>query len=65
MTEWRDAEIIPRYNEAGVAKFAFIANPGHPGPTVEAGAPPAADGPATFPTGWFKTRKAAYRWLAS
>jgi hypothetical protein len=65
MMEWRDAEIIPRYNQAGVAKFAFIANPGYPGPTVEAGAAPAPDGPANFPTGWFKTRDAAYQWLAS
>jgi hypothetical protein len=65
MMQWRDSEIIPRYNEAGVAKFAFIANPSYPGPTVEAGAPPAPEGPAKFPTGWFKTREAAYRWLAS
>jgi hypothetical protein len=65
MLQWRDAEIIPRYNQAGVAKFAFIASPGYPGPTVETGAVPAPDGPANFPTGWFKTREAAYRWLAS
>jgi hypothetical protein len=65
MTQWRDAQIIPRYNQAGVAKFAFIANPSYPGPTVETGAVPAPDGPATFPTGWFKTREAAYEWLAS
>jgi len=64
MMEWRDAEIIPRYNEAGVAKFAFIANEHFPGPTVEGGATPAPEGPATFPTGWFKTRDAAYQWLA-
>jgi hypothetical protein len=65
MMEWRDAEIVPRYNEAGVRKFAFIANPHYPGPTVEAGAVPAPDGPAKFPTGWFETRDAAYQWLAS
>jgi hypothetical protein len=65
MMQWRDAEIIPRYNQAGVAKFAFIANPNHPGPTVEAGAAPAPEGPANFLTGWFKTREAAYQWLAS
>jgi hypothetical protein len=63
--QWRDAEIIPRYNEAGVAKFAFIAKPSHPGPTVEAGAVPEPEGPAKFPTGWFKSREAAYQWLAS
>jgi hypothetical protein len=65
MMEWRDAEIIPRYNQAGVTKFAFIANPNYPGPTVDDGATPAPDGPAHFPTGWFKTRDAAYQWLAT
>ena len=63
--QWRNAEIIPLYNEGQVAKFAFIANPSYPGPTVEAGATPAPDGPANFPTGWFKTREAAYKWLAT
>jgi hypothetical protein len=65
MMQWRDAQIIPSYNEAGVTKFAFIANPNYPGPTVEAGTAPAPEGPANFPTGWFKTREAAYQWLAS
>jgi hypothetical protein len=65
MMKWRDAKIIPRYNQAGVAKFAFIASPNYPGPTVEAGATPEPEGPANFPTGWFKTREAAYQWLAS
>jgi hypothetical protein len=64
MMKWRDAQIIPRYNQAGVAKFAFIANPNYPGPTVEGGATPEPEGPANFPTGWFKTREAAYQWLA-
>jgi hypothetical protein len=64
MVRWRDAEIVPLYNEGGVTKFAFIA-PSFPGPTVETGAAPAPDGPAEFPTGWFKTREAAYQWLAS
>jgi hypothetical protein len=65
MMQWRDAQIIPRYNQAGVRKFAFIASPTYPGPTVEAGAAPAPDGPASFPTAWFKSRQAAYEWLAS
>jgi hypothetical protein len=65
MMQWRDAKIIPRYNLAGVAKFAFIANPKYPGPTVETGATPKPEGPANFPTGWFTTREAAYQWLAS
>jgi hypothetical protein len=65
MMEWRDSEIVPLYNQAGVTKFAFIANPNYPGPTVEDGAKPAPEGPASFPTGWFKTREAAYQWLAN
>jgi hypothetical protein len=48
-----------------VAKLAFIANPNYPGPTVEAGATPAPEGPADFPTAWFKTREAANQWLAT
>ena len=63
--QWRESAIIPRYNQAGVVKLAFIASPNYPGPTVETGAAPAPEGPATFPTGWFKSREAAYEWLAS
>jgi hypothetical protein len=63
--QWRDATIIPRYNEAGVAKFAFIVGPNYPGQTLETGAAPGPEGPATFPTGWFKSREAAYEWLAT
>src|SRR5262249_35780517 len=40
---WRDAHIIPRYNGAGVQKFAFLMPDGMPA----IGAPPAAEGPAT------------------
>jgi hypothetical protein len=65
MMEWRNEEIIPRDNQAGVTKFAFITNPNYPGATVETGAAPAPEGPASFPTGWFKSREAAYKWLAS
>ena len=63
--QWRDVEIVPLYNQAEVTKFAFVAHPSYPGPTVEEGATPAPDGPANFPTGWFKTREAAYQWLAT
>jgi hypothetical protein len=65
MMEWRGKTIIPLYNQAGVAKLAFIAGEGFPGQTVETGAAPAPEGPASFPTGWFKSRDAAYQWLAS
>src|SRR5262245_14184490 len=65
MMAWRDKEIIPHYNAGGVTKFAFITGGGTPFPTVESGAEPAPEGPATFPTGWFASRDRAYQWLAS
>ena len=64
MMAWRDKEIIPHYNAGDPAKFAFITGEGVPFPTVETGADPAPDGPATFPTGWFASRDRAYQWLA-
>jgi hypothetical protein len=60
--EWRDREIIPRYNAAGVKKFAFLWPEGMPG-TVESGGTPQPEGPANFPTGWFTGRERAYQWL--
>jgi hypothetical protein len=60
---WRDEHIVPLYNDAGVEKFAFLVTHHMPG-TVEKGAEPAPDGPATFPTGWFETRERMYSWLA-
>lgn len=59
---WRDEHIVPLYNQAGVEKFAFLTTPATPG-TVEKGAQPVPDGPATFPTGWFETRERMYAWL--
>jgi hypothetical protein len=61
---WRDEHIVPQYNDAGVKKFAFLVTDRAPG-TVEKGAEPALDGPATFPTGWFHTRERMYAWLTS
>lgn len=58
---WRDANIIPRYNAAGVARFAFLMPPGMPA----IGASPAPEGPADFPTGYFGTRADALAWLKS
>ena len=58
---WRDAHIIPRYNEAGVQKFAFIMPDGMPA----IGAPPTPEGPANFPTAYFGTRIDAVGWLNS
>ena len=56
---WRDEHIIPRYNAAGVTKFAFIMPAGMPA----IGAPPAPEGPADFPTGYFGTRAEALAWF--
>ncbi len=57
---WRDANIIPRYNRAGVAKFAFHVPAGMPA----IGSEPTPEGPATFPTGYFGSRTDALDWLA-
>ena len=65
LMKWRNEALIPKYNRAGVTKMAFIASANIPFPTVEDGATPEPDGPANFPTGWFKSREAAYKWLAS
>ena len=59
--DWRDANIIPRYNAAGVKKFAFLMPAGMPA----IGAPATPEGPAEFPTAYFGTRADARAWLAS
>ncbi len=58
---WRDQEIIPRYNRAGVKKFAFVVPSGMP----VIGAEPKPEGPADFPTGYFGSRSDALGWLNS
>ena len=58
---WRDENIIPRYNTAGVQKFAFIMPSGMP----FIGNNPAPEGPARFPTGYFGNREDAVKWLSS
>ena len=62
--EWRQANIIPRYNSAGIRKFAFIYPNGFTG-TVENGVIPSPEGKATFPFGYFNAAGAAFAWLAS
>jgi hypothetical protein len=57
---WRDANIIPRYNAAGVRKFAFHMPEGMP----MIGRPPANEAPGQFPTGYFGKRQDALDWLA-
>ena len=61
---WRDANIIPGYNAAGVAKFAFLVPAGWPN-TVEDGHEPAKEPPGQFPTGYFKSRDRVYSWFAA
>ena len=57
--EWRNEHIVPRYNAAGVRRFAFHMPEGMP----SIGQPPEAEGPATFPTAYFGRRQAALEWL--
>ncbi len=57
---WRDEHIIPRYNRAGVKKFAFLLSPGT-APKTE----PATEGPAKFPTGYFDSREQIDQWFMS
>ena len=52
---WRDANIIPRYNAAGVTRFAFHMPAGMP----MIGKAPAPEGPGRFPTGYFGSREEA------
>lgn len=59
--EWRDANIIPRYNAAGVRKFAFLMPAGMPA----IGSEPAPEGPGEFPTGYFGRRAEAIAWLGT
>ena len=58
---WRDQNIIPRYNKAGVTKFAFLMPAGMPA----IGAEPQPEGSGEFPTGYFGTRVDAVTWLSS
>jgi hypothetical protein len=57
---WRDEHIIPRYNQAGVKKFAFLLPTGA-APKTE----PVPEGPARFPTGYFDSREQIVRWFTS
>jgi len=56
---WRDEHIIPRYNAAGIQRFAFLMPSGMPA----IGADPKPEGPAEFPTAYFGTRASALGWL--
>jgi len=62
VAEWRDQNIIPGYNAAGVRKFAFLLPAGSPG-TVEAGSQPGLEPPGDFPTGYFSSRARIMQWF--
>lgn len=57
--DWRDENIIPRYNAVGVTGFAFLMPQGMPA----IGTDPIYEGPAEYPTAYFGTRAEALRWL--
>ena len=60
---WRDREITPRYNGAGVRRFAYVLGEGKPLPPTGSDGQPAAPG-EQFVTRYFPSRKAARAWLA-
>ena len=57
--EYRDANIIPRYNAAGVQRFAFLMPAGMPA----IGSPPAKEGPSDYLVAYFGRRADATAWL--
>ena len=57
--QWRQDKIVPRYNAAGVLKFAYVLPPGAP-----AAEPQQYEG-ADFVTGYFGSATAASEWLAT
>lgn len=59
---WRQANIIPRYNAAGLRKLAFVV-PANATSTVENGNAPALEGAAKFLTGYFSSRERALSWF--
>ncbi len=59
--DFRDTQVTPRLNAAGLEKIALIV----PADFPPVGAPPAPEGPADFPTAFFATRSEARAWLES
>jgi hypothetical protein len=57
--DWWYTQIVPRYNAAGVEKFAFLAPDGTPA----IGAQPTPAKGAAFPTAYFARRQEALTWL--
>jgi hypothetical protein len=61
--DWRDKNIVPRYNRAGVTKFAMLV-PADAQGWMAPGRPPAPEPPGTFPTGYFSDRDKVDAWFA-
>ena len=61
---WRQSNIIPQHNAAGVTKFAFLMPAGATA-TVENGTKPGKEGAAEFPTGYFGSRDGVKKWFDS
>jgi hypothetical protein len=59
---WRDQFIVPRYNRAGVTKFAMLVPSGASG-WLAPGQPPTPEPPGTFPTGYFADRDQMDTWF--
>ncbi len=60
---WRDTNIVPHYNRAGVSKFAMLV-PSDASGWMAPGRPPAAEPPGTFPTGYFSEQAQIDAWFA-
>ena len=58
---WREEHIVPRYNAAGLQKFAFHMPAGMPAIGTE----PAREASAQYLTGYFGSRADALRWLGA
>ena len=58
--DWRDRTIIPRYNDAGVDRFAFVLAEAAALPPEQ----PARQGGPRYPTRFFHGRDQALAWLA-
>lgn len=60
LTAWRDKNIFPKYNQAGVKKFAFLGNQDQIPPQDPPQSPH-----ADFPTRFFANKKDMMQWLNS
>jgi hypothetical protein len=58
VASWREEEVIPRYNAAGVEKMAFLLPEGS-----EIPGPPQPEPPGNFPTGYFNERTGVFAWF--